>query len=274
VNDRSPLEDQNQVPPPEFQRDPDIVGNVRPERVAVKLPNINPIVTYTIMGITVLVYMLQLLSGAIIEIDPVLGVDIITAYGMKINELIAMGQIWRLFTPILLHGSIMHISFNMFALYLFGRRLERYFGHWRFLILYLASGFAGNVISMMFTDSPSLGASTAIFGLLGAQGIFIYQNRALFGNQTRQALQSIIMVAAINLFIGLYPGIDNWGHIGGLAAGLIFTWIGGPVLAPDGGFPYAKLVDQRETSDILLAIAVTGGFFVILAAGALFLMVR
>ena len=143
-----------------------------------------------------------------------------------------------------------------------------------FLILYFISGFAGNVLSMMFTELPSLGASTAVFGLLGAQGIFIYQNRGLFGDQTRQALQSIIMVAAINLFIGLSPGIDNWGHIGGLVAGVIFAWLGGPVLAPSGAIPYARLEDQRELSDIILAIAITGGFFAVLAAGALFLMIQ
>ncbi len=269
MNERyPPPEDQSDVPPPEFQRDPNIVGNVRPERVAIKLPDANPIVTYTTMGITLAVFALQFISQSF------LGGDLPAAFGMKINEMIAEGQLWRLFTPMLLHGSIMHVGFNMYALYLFGRRLERYFGHWRFLILYLISGFAGNVISMMFTESPSLGASTAIFGLLGAQGIFIYQNRGLFGGQTRQALQSIIMVAGINLLIGMSPGIDNWGHIGGLIAGVIFTWLGGPVLAPSGAIPYARLEDQRDTNDILLAIAVTGGFFAILAAGALFLMMR
>ena len=88
--------------------------------------------------------------------------------------------------------------------------------------------------------------------------------------QTRQALQSIVMVALVNLLIGLNPGIDNWGHIGGLIAGLIFTWLGGPVLAPNGVYPYARLEDQRELNDILLAIAVTGGFFAILAGGRYF----
>lgn len=271
MNDQyPPPENQSDVPPPEFERGPDrgsnIVGNVRPERVAVKLPETKPVVTYTIMAITIAFYALQMISQSLF------GDDLPALYGMKINEMIAVGQVWRLITPVLLHGSIMHIGFNMYALYLFGGRLERYFGHGRFLILYLISGFAGNVISMMFTESPSLGASTAIFGLLGAQGVFIYQNKALFGNQTRQALQSIIMVAAINLMIGLSPGIDNWGHIGGLVAGVIFSWLAGPVLAPSGAYPYARLEDQRTTNEVLLAIAVTGGFFAILAAGALFLM--
>jgi len=150
---------------------------------------------------------------------------------------------------------------------------QKPFGHSGILLTPL--GFGGNVLSMMFTEAPSLGASTAIFGLLGAQGVFIYQNRGLFGSMTQQALQSVIMIAGINLLFGFVStGIDNWGHIGGLVGGLIFTWLGGPILAPDGGFPYAKLVDQREINDVLLATAVTGGFFILLATGALFLMVR
>jgi rhomboid protease GluP len=232
------------------------------------MPDSSPYITYSLMGITIFIYLLQL--GA----EFLVGYDLPAFLGMKDNQLIAEGQVWRLFTPMFLHGSIMHIGFNMYALNLFGRRLERYFGHWRFLLLYILSGFGGNVLSMMFTEAPSLGASTAIFGLIGAQGIFIYQNRGLFGGMTRQALQSIILVAAINLMIGLSPGIDNWGHIGGLVAGLIFSWLGGPILAPDGGFPYAKLEDQRKTSDVLLASVVTGGFFVVLVTGALFLMMQ
>jgi rhomboid protease GluP len=267
VNNRYvPPENPSDRPSTEYSGDSNIVGRVQPERVAIKLPEDKPVVTYTIMVITIAVFALQFIS------ESVIGYDLLALYGMKVNELIAQGEFWRLFTPMLLHGSIMHIGFNMYALYLFGRRLERYFGHWRFLALYLISGFAGNVISMMFTESPSLGASTAVFGLLGAQGIFIYQNRALFGNQTGQALQSIVLVAAVNLLIGLSPGIDNWGHIGGLVAGLIFTWIGGPVLAATGAYPYARLEDQRETSEVLLAIAVSFGFFALLVVGALFLM--
>lgn len=263
-----PPEDQSNLPSPDFQQGPSYAGGASQQRIPVKIPTTSSSVTYTLIAVTTFVFILQMATQSLLK------TDLPANYGAKVNDLIAAGEFWRLFTPMFLHGSIMHIGFNMYALYLFGRRLERYFGHGRFLLLYLISGFGGNVISMMFTESPSLGASTAIFGLLAAQGIFIYQNRQLFGGMTQQALQSIILVAAVNLLIGLSPGIDNWGHIGGLVAGLIFTWICGPVLAPDQGFPYAKLVDQRETNDILLATAVTGGFFVILAAGALYLMAR
>jgi rhomboid protease GluP len=110
-----------------------------------------------------------------------LGFDVPAALGMKVNELIIHGQIWRLITPVLLHGSILHLGFNMYALYILGPGLERFYGHWRFLTLYLLAGFAGNVMSFIFSPNPSLGASTAIFGLLGAQGVFLYHNRGIYG---------------------------------------------------------------------------------------------
>ena len=218
------------------------------------------------MGVTTLVFIAQYLT------EYLLGYDLVSLLGMKINDAIAAGQYWRLITPMFLHGSIFHIGFNMYALYLFGRGLERYYGHARFLALYILGGFGGNVLSMMFTDAPSLGASTAIFGLLGAQGVFIYQNQALFGRMTWKALQNVAYIAVINLIIGLSPGIDNWGHIGGLIAGLVFSWLGGPILASDGGFPIAHLVDQRRLTDVLIAAGVTFGFFAFLAVGALYLM--
>ncbi|MBL7164608.1 MAG: rhomboid family intramembrane serine protease [Anaerolineales bacterium] len=228
-----------------------------------------PLVTYTLLGLTVIVYLLQMGT------DNMLGYDLPAALGLKVNELIVAGQLWRLITPVLLHGSLVHIGFNMYALYLFGPRLENNFGHWRFLSLYLISGFAGNVFSMMFTQAPSLGSSTAIFGLLGAHGIFVYQNRAFFGEPiSRAALSRIVQVAAINLIIGLSPGIDNWGHVGGLIGGTLFTWFGGPLLGVSGIHPNQFIADQRDNSDTLQAIAISGGYFIFLAAGALYLMTR
>lgn len=224
-------------------------------------------VTYTIMGLTILVYLLQMLTESVYQMDlPV-------AYGVKVNELIIQGQIWRLITPILLHGSILHIGFNMYALYLFGPNLESSFGRGRFLALYLISGFAGNVFSMMFTEAPSLGSSTAIFGLLASQGVFVYHNRGVFGEKvSRTSLNRIIQVAVINLLIGLSPGIDNWGHIGGLIGGVIFTWLGGPLLEVQGIHPNYVLVDRRETGQIVQAGVVAVGFFTLLAVGAFYLM--
>lgn len=262
------IDNSNQTPQPEsgdstFSRAPVPDESLRPQQ---RQP-IQPIVTYTLLGLSILVYLLQMGT------QEFLGVDLPVAYGVKVNELIAAGQVWRLITPILLHGSIIHIGFNMYALYIFGPRLEETFGHWRFLTLYLISGFAGNVFSMMFTQAPSLGSSTSIFGLLGAHGVFVYQNRAIFGSQvSRSALTRIAQVAIINLLIGLSPGIDNWGHVGGLIGGTIFTWFGGPLLNVVGIAPNQAIKDTRENSDVLQAIAISAGFFLFLAIGALYLM--
>ena len=84
--------------------------------------------------------------------------------GAKVNELILAGQVWRLITPILLHASILHIGFNMYALFVIGPQLERFYGHGRFLLLYLIAGFTGNVLSFVLSPNPSLGASTSVLG--------------------------------------------------------------------------------------------------------------
>ncbi len=250
----------------ENNREPSRPNGTAPPRIPIKLPDIRPIVTYTLVGITAAIFVLQLGTEYLLD------VDVPAYYGLKINQLIASGQLWRLFTPMLLHGSIIHIAFNMYALSKIGPRLERYYGHWRFLALYVLSGFGGNVFSMMFTEAPSLGSSTAIFGLIGAQGVFFYHNRAIFGAATRAALNGIITIAAVNLIIGLNPGIDNWGHIGGLIGGIIFAWLGGSVLQVTGIYPDMSLIDQRNSNEVLQAIGIVALFFSVLTAGTLYLM--
>ena len=231
----------------------------QPVRVA--LPSSAPYVTYAIIGVTVVFYLLQLAT------DLLLGYDIPVLLFIKSNDLIRSGQVWRLLTPALLHGSLAHIGFNMYALFSFGASLERYFGHKRFLLLYAIGAFTGNVASFIMTDANSLGASTAIFGLIAAEGVFLYQNRKMFAGQFRSAISNIIFVAAINLFvIGSLPGIDNWGHIGGLLGGLAFTWFAGPLWEVEsnlvGGF---QLIDRRPAREIAIGAAVVLSVFGALA---------
>ncbi len=209
-----------------------------------------PIVSYVIIGITVLVYLLQ------VGTNWYFGVDVPGALGMKINAAITDGAYWRLFTPVLLHGSIFHIVFNMYALIVIGLELEKRFGHLRFGLLYLSGAFAGNVVSYLFSANPSLGASTAIFGLLGAELIFFYRNREIFGQNARRALQNVITIAAINFIIGLSPGIDNWGHLGGFLGGLLFTWFSGPLLGFEGIYPMIRVIDKREKIQYGLGFAI------------------
>lgn len=227
--------------------------------VSVNQKLVTPVVGYVILAVTVLIYVFQMGS------EFLLGYDLPAILGMKINEYILAGQLWRFVTPMFLHGSLLHIGFNMYALVIIGLPLEKRFGHFRFLLLYLSGAFAGNVFSFLLTDNPSLGASTAIFGLLGAEAVFLYRHRDLFGQQARAALINIAQVAGINLLIGLSPGIDNWGHLGGLFGGLLFTWFGGPLLKVEGLYPYFRLEDERDTGAIYTAFGLVLAIFGALA---------
>ena len=219
------------------------------------MPQAGPYVTYSIIGITILAYLIQ--------ISPY-GSLFVKAF-IKSNELIREGQLWRLVTPALLHGGFTHIVFNMYALLSFGQSLERHFGHGRFLLLYLLGAFAGNVMSFLMTNANSLGASTAIFALVGAEGVFLLKNRKLFAGQFRSAIGNIIFIVFINLFvIGSLPNIDNWGHIGGLVGGLMFSWFASPIWEVEGIAPLLQLVDQRPTREVI-----TGAALVVLVFGGL-----
>lgn len=230
-----------------------------PVYVKVQFPQVRPIVTYVIMGLTIFVYLLQLAS------QNFLGEDYVALMGLKVNDWIMQGEIWRLFTPMLLHGSILHIAFNMYALFIFGRRLEMFYGHGRYLTMYILAGFAGNVLSFMFSPNPSLGASTAIFGLLGAEGVFLIQNWKVFGPAARADLQNLVILLVVNLLIGMGARFDNWGHLGGLIGGAVFAWLAGPKLTLQQDLFAPSLVDQRPASATWLAALVVGGLFTLLA---------
>ena len=239
------------------------LSQIQPQRIAVRMPQRQPLVVYALLGITVLVFLLQLLteSGEFGRCPFFNETDLPVCYGLKVNELILDGQWWRLITPVLLHASLLHIGFNMYALYVLGPELERHFGHLPFFILYLLSGFAGVVLSFLLTSSASLGASTAIFGLLAAQGVFVYLNQKLFGRRAQAMLRSIINIALINLLIGLTPGIDNWGHVGGLLGGGLFALIAAPVYRVEDEELEYRLVNRTSRDRVWIACAVVAAVF-------------
>jgi rhomboid protease GluP len=237
-----------------------------PQPVRVTLPQAVPYVTYAIIGVTVIFYLLQVGSVLLFGYPTTYSnIDWLELYGARINDFIHAGQLWRLLTPALLHGSITHIFFNMYALYVFGISLERYFGRGRFFVLYVLGAFTGNVASFLFSSGYSIGASTAIFGLIGAEAIFLVQNRKLLAGRFRSAIGNVIFIIAINLFlVGALPGIDNWGHVGGLLGGLMFSWFASPLWVIEGIQPMLHLVDKRSTREV-----VTGAALVLLVFGAL-----
>jgi rhomboid protease GluP len=243
----------NEFPPPEQPP--------QPRTVQVAVPHSRPVATYTLLALTTAIYGLQFLGQ-------MFNFDILTGLGIKDDTLIRAGEVWRLVTPVFLHASILHIAFNMYALFLFGRGIEARFGHSRFLLLYFLSGFAGNVFSFLLTPEQSLGASTAIFGLLAAEAVFLIQNRELLGRQINRSLVNLLFIAVVNLLIGFSPGsgVDNFGHLGGMLGGIIFTWFGGPRWHAEGIFPSLHLVDEREGHGAVAGTFAVLLFFIPLAA--------
>lgn len=186
-----------------------------------------PRAVMVILGLIVVIYLFTgLLSGSIFQPDLI----VLIIFGAKENSLISSGEYWRLLSATLLHGNLIHIFFNSFALYSLGPESERIYGTGRFLALYILAGLGGSVASYLLSPAPSVGASGAIFGLIGGLGIFFFLNRRALGEFGRAQVQSIVSIAVINLIIGFSAQgiIDNWGHLGGLLVGVVV----GAALAP------------------------------------------
>lgn len=138
---------------------------------------------------------------------------------------VAAGEYWRLWTVTLVHGDLLHLFFNMYALFLAGPVVERWYGSILFVVFYLACAAAGSVASFVFGgDIPSVGASGAIFGLFGVL-LAAGKVHHPIDRASRGLVQQLGVLIMINLVFGFASAgtIDNAAHLGGLAAGL---WLG------------------------------------------------
>lgn len=173
-----------------------------------------PIVTYSLIGITLAVFVLQLIPGLAIT-DRLLYAGVYSIPGNL--------EPWRMITSVFVHstGLIFHVLLNMYTLWIFGQLLEGLLGRWRFLSLYLISGLGGSVGVLWLSDPRVgvVGASGAIFGLMGA---FLVIQRRL-GGQTTQ----LFILLGINLVIGFVPGFNvAWqAHLGGLVTGALVGFV-------------------------------------------------
>ena len=160
------------------------------------------------------------------------------ALGGMYEPLIKEGQIWRLITYAFLHVSLIHFAVNMYSLFIIGTQMENFIGKWKFTGVFLMSAITGGLLSGVMRGAKilSIGASGAIFGLLGALLYFGYHYRTYLGQSIKT---QILPVLAINLAIGfIVPGIDNFCHLGGLIGGL-FTMM---ALGVDGkSKPYERI---------------------------------
>lgn len=190
-----------------------------------------PIVTYIIMAICIILFILMELSGGSTNSQTLL------KYGANLDVLVKNGEYYRLFTCIFLHIGTMHLLCNMYSLYIIGREVENLFGKIKYIIIFILSGIFGSIMSLAFTHNTiSAGASGAIFGLLGALLYFGMHYRTYLGEAIKR---SIIPIIVVNLIIGFFAeGIDLAAHIGGL--------VGGVLVAMMVGVP-----DKSKTKDII-----------------------
>jgi membrane associated rhomboid family serine protease len=208
-------------------------------------------VTYIVFAFNIVIFVLMTLAGG--STNP----RTLLAFGMKDNNLIDAGEVWRLVTPIFIHIGVLHMFFNSYSLWIVGPHVEKLYGGARFFILYVLAGIGGVVASYWYNPSrPSAGASGAIFGLFGVLLVFVIKYRNSIPPQFRSALgRGIFLTLAINLVIGFsVQFVDNSAHIGGLICGATLAAL----------IPYAR--PMSETSGIykiiqgVLVITVAASF--------------
>lgn len=167
-----------------------------------------PVVTYGIIALSAFVFILQSIPGIGGSVT-----DAVQYAGLYSYP--GLFQPWRMLTSVFAHVSILHIALNMYTFWIFGQLLEPLLGRWRYAALYLICGLAGSVAVFLLADprQPVIGASGAIFGMLGA---FLVIQRRLGGSATQ-----LLILVGLNLVIGFFPGFHiAWqAHIGGLVVG-------------------------------------------------------
>lgn len=171
-----------------------------------------PVVTFVLIGINVGVYLLELLLGSGLNGQS----GWIYEHGVLFGPAVAQGDYWRLVTAPFLHYGILHLGMNMLVLWFIGPALEHYFGHWRYALVYLVSGLAGSAGALIMSPNAlTVGASGAIWGLMGAAVVLEARRIYVFGGQ------AMGLVVFNLIFTLLIPGVSIGGHIGGGIGGAV-----------------------------------------------------
>jgi rhomboid protease GluP len=267
---------------PEPQREIPPIEEERPRRQELRLPGVvqRPYVTYALLLINIALFALSYLAPQFYE------ERILIPFISYTDGIVEGKEFYRLFTAMFLHANLVHIGFNMLVLYQIGSHIERYFGHLRFLLIYILGGLLGS-LAMLFVSQFGLGASGAIFAIFGAQIVFLYRHRELFGAAGRAQMWSSIRMVAINLFIGvmLNVGAELGGrngvigveaHVGGAIGGAIMAWFIAPYFVlrrvqdpQEGQLPvYIEQANRLSTQIVPMLVYMIG------LAGLLYLSIR
>ncbi len=172
-----------------------------------------PMITYCLIAINIIVFVVPLIFG---EQQAIL--ESLCVHGPSIRA----GQYYRLLTGAFVHSGLMHLAFNCYTLYVIGSQIESFLGKGKYVVIYFMSALFASLMSIIFNGNvASVGASGAIFGVMGALLYFGYHYRVYLGNVMKS---QIIPLVLINLLLGFaMEGIDNAAHIGGLIGGALMT---------------------------------------------------
>lgn len=195
----------------------------------------DPVITKILITINIVIFVLQL----------VLGWDVVANFGANYAPFVKSGKFYVLITSMFIHGNLIHLLFNMYALYIIGPQVESFYGKIKYLAIYFGSGILGALLSDIFLqNSISVGASGAIFGLLSSIVYFGYHYRAYLDTVIRSQIMPLII---FNIFLGIViPNIDTFCHIGGL--------IGGVLVSMACGIKYKSSKSERINGFILTTI--------------------
>jgi len=175
-----------------------------------------PIVTYILIIINMLI-------GAIVSFDGNRGFDTAMWAGALIPNLVIGGQYYRLLSSMFLHVNFMHLINNCFSLYIFGLRVEKFYGAAKFIAIFILSGIFAGIVSVIFVPNPTIGASGGVFGLIGAVLALAFKSKA---DVVGLNYTTMIIMAGISLSLGFTrPEVNNHAHVGGLVAGVILGFL-------------------------------------------------
>ena len=202
-----------------------------------------PIITYSLLIINVLVFLLMYAFGAGSENS-----ETLINFGANYLPFTKSGEYYRLLTSAFLHIGVIHLLLNMYSLFVVGTQIEYFYGKVKYVIIYIFSALMGSLFTVALSSSNTLaaGASGAIFGLLGALLYFGYHYRGYVGNVI---IRQVIPIVILNLYIGFVtPGIGNYAHIGGLIGGYIISM----------GLGFDKEDKTSRINGIIISILLTG----------------
>ncbi|XP_031260989.1 RHOMBOID-like protein 9, chloroplastic isoform X2 [Pistacia vera] len=197
-------------------------------------------------------------------------------HGAKINDLILVGEWWRLVTPMFLHSGLCHIALGCWALLTFGPQVCKNYGSFTFLLIYTLGGFSGNLTSFLHTPEPTVGGTGPVFAIIGAWLIYQMQNKDVIEKDVSKSMFQKAMVATTLSFIisNLGP-IDNWTHFGAAFTGIIYGFLTCPTLQVDDASSRTNQEERitlvRQYANSCKSLAVFTIFIIVLSSFLFFI---